>query len=983
MNLDFIAARMDYVHFLHGTALVVLAAFVSALRRNRRATLPWRWLVAFGWIHGIREWLEMLVPATGDTTALHAVRALLLLMSLVALFEFGRSGCQAAFGLNTCTPAVYIPALLLTAAGALAGLDGLAAAARYALGLPATLLITLALARGAQRGSSSAWAFRMAALCAAINGLLEAIFPSPAPFHPASVLNTESFLAFTGVPIEALRALAVTGWAAAIWKLVLATSYKPDAPTRILMPLRIRSTAIGLLAIAAAVGAAAEYLGRAAPAMGTAVDLHSPEVHRLAGLGAGALMILLMVDFFSRQHRLWVGAVRLAESEADYRLLSEELERRVSQRTDQLAAANRALRHEIERTRAAELKYRSLTDQLPAITYTVQLGARSTTTFISPQVESLLGYTPEEWIANPALWLSRVHAEDRERVRQVIAQCDASGEPLDVEFRALTRQGQPRSFRALHRYVRDAQGRPSTAHGVMLDITDRVETAQALRETGERYRLLFAHSPVGVFHFDRDLRLTDTNERFVNILRSRREKLLGVNLNTLLDPSILPTLRAALSGGEGYHEGPYAASPGDAELWISLRTAPVYGDDRQITGGVAIVEDLTERRRLEDEHLRTQKLESLGLLAGGLAHDFNNILTAVLGNISMLRGDEPRTPAETGEILQDAERAALRARDLTQQLLTFAKGGAPLKRLVSVADLVREAASFTVRGSASKCVYRLPADTWPAEVDSGQITQVVQNLVINADQAMPDGGVITLEADNVRLTAGEVGHLPAGPYVRIRVADTGVGIPERYMGRIFDPYFTTKQKGSGLGLTMCFSIVQKHGGHITVASKVGQGTTFSIYLPALTDTAAEARGLDAAEPDPCPGGRILMMDDEVTILGFARRMLESAGYEVETAPDGEEAIRLFTVAQRAGRPFDVVILDLTVPGGLGGKETFQRLRKLQPDVCAIVSSGYSTDQIMAQFRTLGFAGVVPKPYTSKELLKALRQARQHDAPSQA
>jgi two-component system cell cycle sensor histidine kinase/response regulator CckA len=1116
MNADFLATRLDYIYFLYGAAFIVLAAFSSALGRNRLHPLPWNWLTAFGWIHGLHEWLEMVAPALGPQGFIAYLRTGLLLVSMLALFEFGRGSCRILRSGRVCSPSVYVPVLLLAGSGGLAGLEGLAATARYFVALPATLLVAASFAQSARLDETTRAPFRMAAICFVAYGVLAGLIPAAAPFFPASVINMEAVLAASGLPVQLLRTLAVTGLAAALWRVVLLSASPVAEREPLSMPLRIRSTVMALLIIVAATGLTTEHLGRYAdqnlrrdllarttgvgaalqnlplhelqgraedaqrPAYQnlvrqlTDIRLSSPEVrqvylyalraqtlvffaaseplapeeylapgeiyvgdldpvdftffetgrpytigpfhdrwgewvsasapvnytanggvdlavgmdiaaadfrqlvrlHRLAGLGAGVLMILLMLDFFTRHHRLWSSALRLAESEADYRLLSQELERRVAQRTDQLAAANQALRLEIERSRAVELKYRTLTDQLPAITYTVNIGARPVTTFISPQVESLLGYTPAEWMNDDALWLNRVHEDDRARVRDLVARCDASGEPLDVEYRMLTRGGQARWFRSLHRYVLNPDGRPVSAHGVMLDITDRMAAAQALREAGERYRLLFAHSPVGVFHFDRNLRLTETNDRFVNILRSRREKLIGLDLNQLIDQSIVPTLRTALAGGEGYHEGHYRTTTSDLELWISLRAAPVYGDHQQIIGGVGIVEDLTERHRLEDEHLRTQKLESLGLLAGGLAHDFNNILTAVLGNISMLRGGEARTPAETQDILQDAERAALRARDLTQQLLTFAKGGAPVKRLVSVSELVREAAGFTVRGSASKCVYRLGQEVWPAEVDAGQITQVVQNLVINADQAMPEGGVITLEAENIRLAAGEVGPLPAGPYIRLRVADTGVGIPERYLGRIFDPYFTTKQKGSGLGLTMCFSIVQKHGGHITVDSKVGQGTTFAIYLPAYTAADATPHGDGSTEAPAAAGGRVLVMDDEATILNLTRRMLEYAGYEVETAADGEAAVRAFSRAQQEGRPFAMVILDLTVPGGLGGKETFQRLRRLQPEVCAIVSSGYSTDQIMAQFRSIGFAGVVPKPYTSRELLKALQDARQ-------
>lgn len=532
---------------------------------------------------------------------------------------------------------------------------------------------------------------------------------------------------------------------------------------------------------------------------------------RLGGLAVGGLLTLLTLSFFTNHYRLWLSVI---------------------ERTRDLAESNEALRVEMEKHQEAENKYRTLTDELPIITYRVDFSPPPHTAFISPQVLDIFGFTPAEWMANPDLWLRQVHDEDRARVRSTIEDYDRIAETATIEYRAYDRRGRTRWIRNSIHYQRDHEGRPLFAHGMMTDITEQIRTAQQVREGAERYRLLFEHSPGGLFHYDKVLCITEANKRFASIVHRSRTELLGTFLPSIASEEVLATLRSALQGGEGYWEGAVGLAGLPNDSWMSVLAAPILADNGEIAGGIAIVQDLSEQRRIEEERMQTQKLESLGLLAGGLAHDFNNILTAILGNISLALQTADKEQQAT---LRDAERAARRAQSLARQLLTFAKGGAPIKQLVGVADLVREAAGFTVRGSASQCVYKLAPDTWKAEVDAGQITQVVQNLVINADQSMPQGGTITIETHNRVLAKGEISALSAGPYVEVRISDTGVGIPDRNLGRIFDPYFTTKAKGTGLGLTMCHSIIQKHSGHISVESRMDHGTTFSFFLPARVD----------------------------------------------------------------------------------------------------------------------------------------------------
>ncbi|MBN2126510.1 MAG: GAF domain-containing protein [Deltaproteobacteria bacterium] len=420
----------------------------------------------------------------------------------------------------------------------------------------------------------------------------------------------------------------------------------------------------------------------------------------------------------------------------------------------------------------------------------------------------------------------------------------------------------------------------------------------------------------------------------------------------------------------------------EQDRWVLITVDPVSDEGREIVGAVHIVRDMTEGKKVEEELIKTQKLESIGTLAGGIAHDFNNILTAIMGNISLAQMYVNPTDSLYRQ-LKEAEKATLRAKDLTHQFLTFSKGGEPIKRVDSIARVVRESTELALTGSNVKCAFELPEDLWPVEFDEDQIKQVVNSVITNARESMPEGGLVSLTVENRRV--GQEADLPPGPgnYVAISIRDRGAGIPEAHLPQIFDPYFSTKErgarKGMGLGLTTAFSIVQKHGGHIQVESEAGQGTLVRIYLP--TTEKGAPPGLDQEIPLRTGRGTILIMDDEEIVRDVAGSMLAHLGYDVAFAEDGNQALDIYMRAQKEGRGFDAVILDLTIPGGLGGEATVKKLLQLDPRVKAIATSGYSHDPVMTNYWEFGFKEVVAKPYQLQRLAEILRRVIRPDEDS--
>jgi PAS domain S-box-containing protein len=533
----------------------------------------------------------------------------------------------------------------------------------------------------------------------------------------------------------------------------------------------------------------------------------------------------------------------------------------------------------------------------------------------------------------------------------------------------------------LHEHVKVARLGPNMWNlvGVSLDITARRDAELALAAEKERLAVTLGSMSEGVITIDPDGRVLFINRAAAEMVQCSTEEAVGREVTKIFILTSATTgLETELPVAEVLKGLAHAELPSHTLIrgvegrmrLVEGRLVPVANVSSKRVGAVLVFRDITERQRMEEKLQNAAKMESIGLLAGGIAHDFNNILTAVLSNLTLLQLDLEGMP-EQAAMLDEAVHATKRAGELTLQLLTFSKGGDPVRTAVQLPEVIKEAATFSHRGSGVKSEFDMPPDLWAADVDKGQISQVIQNLVINATQAMRDGGTLRIAASNERVPAGAHSVLAEGDYIRITVADTGAGIPAEHIGKIFDPYFTTKLHGHGLGLATVFSIVKRHQGHIEVNSAVGMGSSFTFWIPAAMDSLA-TQNPPSAFPQTGAGGRVLFMDDEEPILKMAEKLMRRMGLHFESVADGRAAIERYRAAKESGKPFDLVVMDLTIPGGMGGREAISVLRAYDPRVRAIVSSGYSSDLAMSDFRKHGFRGMVAKPYDVSELASVIR-----------
>lgn len=525
----------------------------------------------------------------------------------------------------------------------------------------------------------------------------------------------------------------------------------------------------------------------------------------------------------------------------------------------------------------------------------------------------------------------------------------------------------------------------------------RMETEQR-RDGDDRLRLYAAAvegAAEGIYIVDPEGSILYCNQASADQLGFPLEEMRARSVRDLIGwPETLERIILPAISRVGYWAGEVPGFMKDGHLRSLWLTASLVRDDAgRPIAVVGITKDLSAQKKVEDDHIKTQKLESIGVLAGGLAHDFNNLLTIILGNLDLARlfaGENP----DIIEALDHAAEASLRAGDLTRQLITFSKGGQPVKQIADIGQLIKDTVVFAASGSNVAYDFTISDGLPPVEFDEGQMRQVVHNLVQNAKEAMSGGGTLRVRVREIHLAAGEISSLPAGRYVQTDFTDHGTGIAQEHLHQIFDPYFSTKEmsavKGRGLGLAVSYSIIRNHGGAITVDSRFGAGTTFSVFLPASGDetsetdeepaavapvappiTPAPSRRPPAASPPGPMRGRVLVVDDETLMLEMAGTALCQMGYDAELCRDGAEAIVRYQIGLDSGKPFAAVILDLTVPGGMGGRETLGRLREIDPSVQAAISSGYTNDPIATTYGSEGFAAFVAKPYTLKTLEELL------------
>ncbi|MFZ2956376.1 MAG: PAS domain S-box protein [Candidatus Ozemobacteraceae bacterium] len=628
----------------------------------------------------------------------------------------------------------------------------------------------------------------------------------------------------------------------------------------------------------------------------------------------------------------------------------------------------------------ALIRLQLIIDRSPVVAFQWQNIEGWPVIFVSENVRQF-GYSSEDFYSRRVSWLDITHPDDVPRLVEELQENQKRHiDDFSRHYRVKNAKGEFRHVEDRITLVRNPDESMTQFQGIILDVSDRHAAQESLAAEKERLAVTLRSIGDGVIASDCEGKIILMNRVAETLTEWSQDEVMGKPLRVVFNiideftrlPSENPVEKVLANGGiVGLESHTILISKTGNERAIAKSGSPIRDPQSRIIGVVLVFRDVTVERQHDIEMQRIEKLESLSLLAGGLAHDFNNILTGIIGSVGLIRIKTPGLSPDCESLLKEAENACGRAQGLTQQLLTFSKGGTPIKEMASLTELLRETTTFLLHGSRIICEFNVPEDLWNVQIDKNQISQVIQNLVINADQAMPGGGVLRITASNVRVPKGFPIPLLPGPFVKIDIADTGIGIPERLLSRIFDPYFSTKQKGSGLGLSTSYSIIRRHEGIIFVDSVLGKGSTFHLYLPAFPDFSATSRIVPETNNAPV-FGRVLVMDDDLPILYLVKEALNAIGCQVVGVTDGQLALDSYSAAKKAGQPFDLVILDLTVPGGMGGVELMKKLQAHDPLVKAIVTSGYSTDPVISHFQDYGFAGYLCKPYRINELMMLIR-----------
>ncbi len=624
--------------------------------------------------------------------------------------------------------------------------------------------------------------------------------------------------------------------------------------------------------------------------------------------------------------------------------------------------------------RESEEKHRALIENISDLILIIDKNGINV--WSSPAVRQY-GIEPEDSIGRT--FDEFVHPDDLKKIRKIWDEAIANpGKAYTSDHRATGTPEKPETWMYQHNTIVYLPDTPGIDGAVVVsrNVTEQKLAEEALRESEVRFKKMIEQSPLPMVITDQNKDITFINNKFT--------ELFGYTLDDVSTaeewwvnayPDLKYRTKVQNSWMAAIEKAERNKTNIEMQVWditIKDRTKRTSEFNMVSLGefSLIIMNDVTERKKNSLQLQQIQKLEAIGTLAGGIAHDFNNMLGVIIGNISYSLSQLSQDN-ELFEVLSDVQEGAKQAQTLTQQLLTFSKGGEPVKKTADINKLIKESAQFIVRGANVRCEFELSENLFMVEVDLGQINQVISNLVINANQAMPHGGFIHIKTENTKIETEDNIPLPDGQYIKIVIVDQGIGISEKQLSNIFDPFFTTKQKGSGLGLSTVYSIIQKHNGHITVYSELEKGTVFHIYIPAsLKDAEKTEIKLDNAHQGH---GKILIMDDQESIMKMVGRILNQMGYETTFAIDGSQAVEMYKEAQSSEKSFDLVILDLTVPGGMGGLKTVTELLIIDPNVKAIVSSGYSNDPIMSNYEDYGFCGVVPKPYTKAQLAELLNK----------
>jgi PAS domain S-box-containing protein len=645
------------------------------------------------------------------------------------------------------------------------------------------------------------------------------------------------------------------------------------------------------------------------------------------------------------------------------------------------------LHNDVTEQRQAEQKLRKSESRLRESQKIAKLGSWdldlvSQVLYWSSETYKLFDKSPDNFMPSFHEFARLVHPNDFDTMQTNFDNALKSDDPpYHVVVRIINDSGREWVMEAFGAARRDASGKAVSIYGTTQDITERKQAEEKIRESEEFIRSILDTVDEGFLVIDRDYRILTANKAYCRQVGCSDGKIIGHHCYEISHKINRPcneegetcATRQAFETGKPHSALHRHKDANGNILYVETKAFPMKNAAGTITSVIETINNITEKYLLEEERLKSQKLESIGTLAGGIAHDFNNLLQGVFGYISLAKMTVNSKYKSTAA-LEQAEKALHQSINLTTQLLTFSKGGKPIKKLVDLRPVIENSATFTLSGSRSDLRMNIPEDLWQAEVDGGQLGQVIQNIVLNADQSMPIGGTVRVTSANIaKGNASLPPGLAQGDYVMIAIQDSGVGIPEQYLSKIFDPYFTTKEKGSGLGLATSYSIIRNHGGMIDVKTKSGVGSTFTIYLPAIVREVRTESEEKQQLSVQSARARILVMDDDEVIRNLSGELLGLLGHDVEVAKHGQEAIEKYQAAIAGKIPFDIVILDLTVRGGMGGAETIQQLIKMDPQVKAIVSSGYSDDAAIANYMSQGFRASLKKPYDVAALREVINK----------